>query len=171
MPPTTIHGPSAPLTLHFGEAKDEQILSCHELAGIAFGKPLSSTDYIARENFMMRLASKQGGQSWWRIWCVFPVEDPSRVLASCKTIRRDMLVKGSFTGEARHRLGYCISSVVVDSAHRGLGIGAYLLAGIKEWLDTEGEAALSMLYSSKEDVSVYQNSSHIWSNDSLSSSI
>ena len=121
MPPTTIHGPSAPLTLHFGEAKDEQILSCHELAGIAFGKPLSSTDYIARENFMMRLASKQGGQSWWRIWCVFPVEDPSRVLASCKTIRRDMLVKGSFTGEARHRLGYCISSVVVDSAHRGLG--------------------------------------------------
>lgn len=171
MPPTTIPGPRGPLILHFREAKDEQILSCHNLAGVAFGQPLSSADFIDREKFMMRLASKQGGRRWWRIWCVFPVEDPSRVLASCKTIRRDILVKDSSTGDVRDRLGYCISSVVVDSTHRGLGIGAYLLAGIKQWLDTEGEAALSMLYSSKQDVSVVQNTSHTWFSNPLTSSI
>ncbi|KAL2063549.1 hypothetical protein VTL71DRAFT_5354 [Oculimacula yallundae] len=151
MPPCEISGPDGPLSLCFGEARDEQILSCHDLAGVAFGEPLSSADFVERENFMMRLASKQGGQSWWRIWCVFPVENPSRVLASCKTIHRDLLVKDSSTGEVRDLLGSCISSVVVESAHRGLGIGAYLLAGIKQWLDKEEKAALSMIYSSKED--------------------
>ncbi|CZT11634.1 uncharacterized protein RAG0_15707 [Rhynchosporium agropyri] len=151
MPPTTIPTPHGPLSIYFGEAKDEQILSCHGLAGVAFGQPLSSADYIKREDFMMRLASKQGEQRWWRIWCAFLGEYPGQVLASCKTTRRDMLMKEPSTGKVYDHLEHCISSVVVESAHRGLGIGAYLLAGIKYWLDTEGEVALSMLYSSKED--------------------
>lgn len=150
--PTTIQGPDGPLLVQFGEANDDQILPCHELAGLAFGQPLSNAEFVEKENFMIRLAATQGGGSWWRIWCVFPVDNPNRVLASCKTIRRDLLVKESSTGETRGRLGYCISAVAVEAAHRGLGVGAYLLASVKQWLDTEGEAALSMLYSSKEGV-------------------
>lgn len=150
--PTTIQGPDGPLLVQFGEAIDSQILSCHELAGLAFGQPLSNADFVERENFMIRLAAARGAGCWWRIWCVFPVHNPHQVLASCKTIRRDLLIKESSTGETRESLGYCISSVVVESAHRGVGVGAYLLSSVKQWLDTKGDAALSMLYSSKEEV-------------------
>lgn len=150
--PTTIGGPDGPLLVQFGEANDDQISACHKLAGLAFGHPLTNVDFIERENFMTRLAATQGGGSWLRIWCVSPVSNPNQVLASCKTIRRDLLVKESSTGEARKCLGYCISSVVVEPEHRGMGVGAYLLGSVKQWLDTEGEAVVSMLYSSKERV-------------------
>ncbi|CZT52750.1 uncharacterized protein RSE6_14115 [Rhynchosporium secalis] len=106
MPPTTIPTPHGPLLIYFGEAKDEQILSCHGLTGVAFGQPLSSADYIKREDFMMRLASKQGEQRWWRIWCVFLGEYPGRVLASCKTTRRDMLMKEPSEGKFYLRYGW-----------------------------------------------------------------
>jgi len=99
---------------------------------------------------MIRLTATQG-EVVGGGFSVSPVYNPNQVLASSKTIRQDLLIKYLSTGETRDGLGYCISSVV-ESAHHGLGVGAYLLASVEQWLDTEGEAALSMLYSSKEGV-------------------
>jgi len=136
MSPTTIHGPDGPLLVQIGEACDDRILPCHKQADLAFGQPLSNADLVERENFMIR-----------RLSSLQPELGAGLVQNSSSG-----LVKESSTGEIRNRLGYCTSSVVVESAHRSLGVSTYLLAKVKQWLDREGGAALGILYSIKKRV-------------------
>jgi predicted GNAT family acetyltransferase len=137
--------------LIFCEAIDDQQLLCDRLAAAAFGEPLSEADYLEREKLMSKQALAQGNGV--RTWCLYRSDPRFQVLASCKTIKRQLLVTnihGAHTGN-----GYCIISVVTHPEHRGRGYASSLLRNVAEWLDGPGDALASMLYSNKEAVSNY----------------
>jgi GNAT superfamily N-acetyltransferase len=133
----------------FGEATDDQWLPCNMLAASAFGEPLSPAGYLKREKFMSQqtLARDDGV----RTWCLFRNDDRGYVLATCKTVRRQLLVTdggGTYEGN-----GYCIATVVTHPSHRGQGHASTLLHNVAQWLDGPGQAIASMIYSNKETVS------------------
>ena len=149
---TSINGPIGSILVRFGEANQDQRSPCHRLGAFAFGHPLSDADFIEREDFMSDLALAR--EAGWRVWCVYAANEPNLVLATCKTIRRDLLVK--HTERVHEKVGYCIASVVTHSDYRGLGLASFLLGGVAQWLDGPGGAAVSMLYSNKEGVRTYE---------------
>ncbi|KAF2245781.1 hypothetical protein BU26DRAFT_553584 [Trematosphaeria pertusa] len=145
-PSISIKGAAGQGVVRFGEATPDQRLQCYRLA-LAFGQPLSEEDFVEREEFMSQQPFARG--TGWRFWCVFLTDNPSQVLATCKTIQRHLLLK-DISG-VRDELGYCIASVVTDPSYRGQGVASFLLRHVTQWLDGPGNAAASMLYSSKED--------------------
>lgn len=146
--PITLTGKHGSIDVVFGEATPEQQVQCFKLAATAFGAPLSEEDYIQREEYLgQRPLTRNKG---WRIWSLSSAEDPSQVLATCKTMHRDLLVRDA--EGTRTRQAYCISSVVTSSQHRGLGLASQLLKHVAEWLDGPGDAVASMLYTIVGDV-------------------
>ena len=136
-------------SVNFGEATEHQRLACDKLAAAAFGEPLSETDFLEREEFMSRQAlAKDDGV---RTWCLYRNDDQSQMLATCKTVKRQLLVTNV---DGFHRgKGYCIASVVTHPDYRGQGYASALLHNLAQWLDGPGDALVSMLYSNKEVVS------------------
>ncbi|KAI1125661.1 hypothetical protein F5Y10DRAFT_279330 [Nemania abortiva] len=141
--PTSDHTTS----ITFGEATSEQIVSCRKLAGAEFSKPLTRDDYVEQENYLkQKPLAKDGGL---RVWCLSLTHDPSQVLATCKTIPRELLIR-RVGGTSRQR-AYCIASVVTNPQYRGLGLASRLLEFVAEWLDGPGDAVASVLYTSIGD--------------------
>jgi GNAT superfamily N-acetyltransferase len=141
-----------PPGVSFGEATDDQLAKCEALAAAAFGQPLSEAEYVEREEFMgkQELARNAGV----RTWCLYHRDGTREVLATCKSVIRELLVKdvhGSHRGP-----GYCIASVVTHPDHRGQGLAPVLLQNVARWLDGPGQAPASMLYSNKDQVSIHQ---------------
>lgn len=150
--PVTIDGPKGRLGSTFGEATDPaQRVVCYDLAAAAFGAPLSGPEYREREEHLGgRPLLRDGG---WRFWCLASAADPLLVYATCKTIRRDLLVRDGAgadenggDGDVRIEPGYCIAAVVTDDRFRGYGLAAALLRHVAEWLDAPGRCYASMLY-------------------------
>ncbi|XXG95024.1 hypothetical protein Hte_001284 [Hypoxylon texense] len=142
---TTIQDAGGALTVIFSEATTPAgRVRCAKLASTAFGKSLSADGYLEREAYLSDLPLARGGG--WRSWSLTRADDPDLVLATCKTLRRDLLVRDP-GGAALERQGYCICSVVTDSRYRGRGLASVLLRHVAEWLDGAGDAAASMLYS------------------------
>jgi GNAT superfamily N-acetyltransferase len=143
--------PTLPLGVSFGEATNDRLVQCDELAASAFAQPLSEAEYVEREDFMSRqqLAENAGV----RTWCLHYNEGTRQVLAACKTVIREILVTdldGSHKGS-----GCCFSSVVTHPDHRGQGLAPILLQSVARWLDGPGNTSASMLYSNKEQVSIH----------------
>lgn len=147
---TDLTGKKGTIAVVFGEANPEQRIQCFKLAAAAFGLPLSEEDYIKREEYLGdRPLTRNKG---WRIWCLSLAEDPNKVLATCKTMHRDLLVRDP-DGTHKHQ-AYCISSVVTDTQYRGHGLASQLLKHVAEWLDGPGNAVASMLYTIVGDVRI-----------------
>ncbi|KAK6840486.1 hypothetical protein PG995_016240 [Apiospora arundinis] len=141
----TVDGPS-PMAVVFGEAKDQQsLLQCRKLTAAAFGAPFSEQDYLEREEYLdQQPLTRDGG---WRTWCLRTTTEPlSQAVASCKTIRRDLLVREA--NIVAEKKGYCIVNVVTHPDFRGRGLASELLQHLGRWLDGPGEATASMLYTS-----------------------
>lgn len=138
-----------PMAIVFGEATPEQQIQCCKLVSAAFGSPLSEEDFLEREKHLGQqpLTRNHG----WRCWCLSPPNKPNHVLATCKTIRRNLLVRDA--SGSREQQGYCISSVVTDSRYRQLGLASFLLKRVAEWMDGPGDGIASMLYCSIGNVS------------------
>jgi GNAT superfamily N-acetyltransferase len=139
-----------PTDVVFSEAIAEQQVECDRLAASAFGRPLSMSDFLEREEYMRRHALAQHGGV--RTWCLYGNTGVCQILATCKTIRRELLVTDNHG--SRKQIGYCISSVVTHPDFRGRGCARMLLHKVAEWLDGPGDACASMLYSNKEEVSI-----------------
>ncbi|KAI0160685.1 hypothetical protein GGR57DRAFT_519582 [Xylariaceae sp. FL1272] len=143
----TIEGPDGPLTVIFAEASPEQRAQCYSLVGAEFGHPLSDDDYREREIYLSeRPLTVNGG---CRYWCLFTELETghTRVVASCKTIRRQLLLANATCG-TWGAVGYCIASVVADPQYRRVGLASLLLQHLVDWMDRFGGATASMLYSS-----------------------
>ncbi|KAI1264794.1 hypothetical protein F5Y18DRAFT_417379 [Xylariaceae sp. FL1019] len=143
----TVAGPEGPITVYFGEASTEQRAQCYSLAGAEFGYPLSDDDYREREIYLgERPLTANGGCQYW---CLFVELETglTRVLASCKTIRRQLLLANATCG-IWGGVGYCIASVVTDPQYRRMGLTSLLLQHLGDWMDRLGGATASMLYSS-----------------------
>ncbi|KAI2614017.1 uncharacterized protein GGS25DRAFT_516871 [Hypoxylon fragiforme] len=148
-PPITILPPSGgpPLAIVLSEATTPESRSrCFKLASTAFGKSLTPDQYVEREAQLdQHPLTRDGG---WRFWYLAAADEPEHVLAMCKTMHRDLLVRDARGGgAARREQGYCIASVVTDAAYRGLGLAPVLLKNVAEWMDGPGGATASILYS------------------------
>lgn len=139
-----------PITLFFGEATAEQKLECYKLGATGFRHPLTTEQYIQREQFVDTLPLTRG--SGWRFWCLYNREQPKQILSTCKTIPRDIIIRDA-SGVRRER-GYCIASVVSDSAYRGQGLASFLLKKVAEWMDGPGQGAVSFVYSGLSSVRI-----------------
>ncbi|KAI1775670.1 hypothetical protein F4818DRAFT_384750 [Hypoxylon cercidicola] len=141
----TIRDARGTLSVVFSEATTApERIRCSELASTAFGKALSTAGYLEREEYLGSQPLARG--TGWRFWSLTRADDPGRVLAMCKTLRRDLLVRDT-DGATRQEQGYCICSVITDSKYRGRGLASVLLKNVAEWLDGAGNAKASMLYS------------------------
>ena len=130
-------------TILFGEATTQQQLECDKLAASAWGSNLDEDEILAREAHLrnQNLARNGGG----RTWCLYPKDDEGQILSTCKTLRRDFLLRDA---EGPHEVsGYCITSVITAQMYRGLGLASYMLRNVAAWLDGTGNASVSMLYS------------------------
>jgi GNAT superfamily N-acetyltransferase len=135
--------------VHFKEANADEQIECDKLAASAFGHPLSMSEFLEREECMREhTLAQQGGV---RTWCLYNNTGICPILATCKTIRRELIVADAHG--SRQQIGYCISSVVTHPDFRGRGCARMLLHKVAEWLDGPGDACASMLYSNKEEVS------------------
>lgn len=144
-----------PLSVLFSEAvtpKDR--LQCSKLAGTAFGKSLSGSQFLEREALLVAhpLATGIGLRFWSLTLAEANASDDkeAKVLALCKTLHRDLLIRDG--DGTRREQGYCICSVVTNDEYRGRGLASVLLRKVAEWMDGEGRAAASMLYSDVGDV-------------------
>ncbi|KAI8958932.1 hypothetical protein F5Y11DRAFT_334616 [Daldinia sp. FL1419] len=150
----TIEDARGTLKLAFFEATDPQDrIRCAKLASTAFGKSLTQEGYLEREEYLAKQPLARG--TGWRWWCLALIDDPEQVLAMCKTMHRDLLVRDGSAprGEAvvRQEQGYCICSVVTSSTYRGRGLASVLLKEVAGWLDGPGNATASILYSDVGD--------------------
>ncbi|KAI0450100.1 hypothetical protein F5B21DRAFT_492328 [Xylaria acuta] len=143
----TVQNPVRVMTVLFGEATPEQLVPCRKLAGAEFSTPLAVEDYLEFEN-SMDVKPLVGGRGW-RVWCLSPAHHPTEVLATCKTIPRELLVR-DVSGTSRQK-AYCIASVVTNPRYRGQGLASRLLEFVSQWLDGPGNAVASMLYTSIGD--------------------
>ena len=148
---TTLNLQGEPVEVAFGEATPEQQLQCCKLAGTAFAAPLSQDQYVELEDYLgsLPLAVHKGR----RYWCLFPSNNPNRILATCKTLHRFFLVKDG-PAAIRQGDGYCIASVITKSDYRGSGLASVLLSHVADWMDGAGAGTASMLYCSIGDVSL-----------------
>src|SRR4051812_10180613 len=121
--PMEFNGADGPLMLLFGEATPSQRVQCRFMGAKSFREPLSAEDYIEREEYLAgRPLTRNDGI---RYWCLFSDKDPAQVLATCKTIQRDIIVRdktGSYQGKC-----YCVASVVTHSDFRQHGLASILL--------------------------------------------
>ncbi|KAI1505710.1 hypothetical protein F5X99DRAFT_216018 [Biscogniauxia marginata] len=142
-----IQRPEGPVAVLFGEATEEQRYKVHQLGASAFGWPLSEDDYAEREEFLDPLPLTRNRR--WRFWCLARADEPGQVVAACKTIHRDLLIR--YVQGVRQQQGYGIASVVTHPQYRRCGLAAFLLKSVAGWLDGPGDAAASILYSSVGD--------------------
>jgi GNAT superfamily N-acetyltransferase len=145
LPTLNIGTASSPIVAVFGEANSEQRLACYKLGATAFLPPLTPAQYIEREEFVSTLPLSQDNGS--RIWCVYREDDPNRVVSTCRTIDRDLIVRDAH-GVTRRERGYCIASVVSDQEYRERGLASFLLEQVAEWMDGPGQGVADFLYTS-----------------------
>ncbi|KLJ07760.1 hypothetical protein EMPG_16769 [Blastomyces silverae] len=147
---TTIDGPEGSEVLVFNEATTtEQRFKCFKIVGASFGWPLPEADYIEREKFLVQRPLTRSNGAGVRWWClqVQGGDGCGRVVATCKTLNRDLLIRTA-TGGTREGQGYCIGAVATDKRYRRLGLAEFLLGAVARWMDGPGGAEASMLYSS-----------------------
>ncbi|KAI0436942.1 hypothetical protein F4803DRAFT_540510 [Xylaria telfairii] len=142
-----LQNPDRVVTVLFREATPEQVIPCRKLAGAEFRKPLAIDSYLKQEEYLDQkpLVRDRG----WRMWCLSLADHPAEVLASCRTIPREVLIR-DVSGTSR-RNAYCIAAVVTNSQYRNQGFASRLLEFVSQWLDGPGDAAASILYTSIGD--------------------
>ncbi|KAI0889604.1 uncharacterized protein GGS22DRAFT_1745 [Annulohypoxylon maeteangense] len=149
----TRHGP---LSVLFSEAvTPSSRIQCSKLSNTAFGKSISKSEFLEREALLGAHPLAAGAR--WRFWnftladASADVEDEkeAKIGALIKTLHRDLLIRDG--DGTRREQGYCICSVVTDKEYRGCGLASALLKKVAEWMDGEGGAAASMLYSDVGD--------------------
>lgn len=146
----TVMTASGQILVTMSEATPQQQQQCYKLAAAAFASPLSQEDYLKREQFLeSRPLTRNNG---CRLWCVYLADGVEEVLATCKTIDRDLLIKTS--DGISEGGGYCIASVVTDPRYRNSGLASLLLRYVGDWMDGPGKAAASMLYTSIGNVRI-----------------
>lgn len=147
----TLSLPEGPVEVAVGEATPVQQLQCCKLAGTAFAAPLSQDQYVELEDYLGSLPLAV--QRARRYWCLFPTNNPTCILATCKTLHRFVLVKDGRAALSEDD-GYCIASVITNPDYRKSGLASVLMEHVADWMDGPGAGSASMLYTSIGDVSV-----------------
>lgn len=132
--------PSDNTGLTFRQSSDAQLNLVWTLNAEAWAAPISPEDHVARERFL----SQQGltGDNW-RTFVLFRQED--EIIASCEAFEKEILM--SDQNGFRKELGYAIASVYTNPKYRRQKMANVLLMNLAEWMDGEGNGALSVLYS------------------------
>lgn len=132
----------------FSEASEEQLATVWTLNATVWADPLSVQDHVQRE----RILSQQSASGpLWKTWVLTLKGEPRTILASVESFARDIYV--AKYGQVNIQKGYGIASVFTNPEYRNRGLATLLLQHLQAWLDGEGRAALSVLYSDIEPVS------------------
>ncbi|KAH8885768.1 hypothetical protein GQ53DRAFT_751106 [Thozetella sp. PMI_491] len=127
----------------FAEANPAQRQQSWELSGALWAAPLSVGDYVAREQHLAEQdLTKDGGCKYWVLHLL---GYPSLVIASCETTHKTVLI--SENGHLRQGRAYAIASVFTNPTYRRMGMAPILLRKVREFMDTDGQADFSVLYS------------------------
>ncbi|KKZ63298.1 hypothetical protein EMCG_00281 [[Emmonsia] crescens] len=115
----------------------------------ATSQVLEDPDFIEGEKFLAHRPLTRDSSAGVRWWClgVQAGDGTGRVVATCKTLHRDLLIRTA-AGGTREGRGYCIGAVATDKRYRRLGLAEFLLRRVAQWMDGPGGADASMLYSS-----------------------
>lgn len=82
------------MTVNFSEATPGQLTKYRKLASAEFGRHLflkKKEDYLEHELYLDQ--KPLVGDHEWRTWCLSPAYDSNEVLATCRTIPRDILFR------------------------------------------------------------------------------
>jgi hypothetical protein len=136
--------PLLPGDINFGEASLVQREACWRLNAISWRGPLSLEEYIGRETHLgnQELTKANG----IRYWAVSLKTDPLEIIASCETIQKSVLAADKKNGFQTLR-SYAIASVYTNPNYRRMGMAAFLMKSLQYWLDNQGSADMSVLYS------------------------
>ncbi|KAK3363354.1 hypothetical protein B0T25DRAFT_38043 [Lasiosphaeria hispida] len=125
----------------FAEATPEQRQLSWALNGESWAPPLSTSDYLAREEHLSLQELSKDGQC--KYWVVYLKGHPRKIIASCESTRKTILI--SENGVSREGHGYGIASVYTNPAYRRQGIAAMMLHKVQEQMDRDSDC--SVLYS------------------------
>lgn len=127
----------------FHEATPSQRTESWRLSSASWAGPLSIEDFIARGEHLSRTALCADGRT--RYWVVTRISDSQDVVASCRTMQKSIHSGGP--GGYRELNAYAIASVYTNPKYRRNGMAVLMLDEVKKWLDGEGAAECSALYS------------------------
>jgi GNAT superfamily N-acetyltransferase len=127
----------------FHEATPTQRVETWRLNSLSWAAPLALDDYLRREQRLGETDFTANGLN--RYWVLTKTTDPEEVVASCETTRKTVHCGGA--GGYREVRAYAIASVYTNPKYRRNGMAALLLTGLKQWMDVEGGAECSALYS------------------------
>ncbi|KAK0729989.1 hypothetical protein B0H67DRAFT_651640 [Lasiosphaeris hirsuta] len=125
----------------FVEATPEQRRLSWALNAESWAPPLSTSDYIAREEHLSLQGLSKDGRC--RYWVVYLRGHPQKIIASCESTRQTVLI--SENGTSREGYGYSIASVYTNPAYRRRGMAAIMLQKVQEQIDRGSDC--SVLYS------------------------
>lgn len=125
----------------FAEATTEQRQISWELNGVFFASPLSLDDYLAREKLLSQQDLARDGDC--RYWVLFPKGRPGRIIASCESFRKPILIAKD--GIVRESRGHSIAHIHTNPEYRRQGMAALLMSRLQEQLEQDGEC--TVLYS------------------------
>ncbi|KAF3768648.1 hypothetical protein M406DRAFT_286587 [Cryphonectria parasitica EP155] len=116
------------------------------LNGEAWAAPLDIDTYLDRETHLSSQALTKDDRCLY--WILAHKDDGTHIVASCESIKKTVYIAGKGTGVNDgfvETTGYAIASVYTNPKYRRLGMAAYMLRKLQEYVDAESEC--SALYS------------------------
>lgn len=138
--------------VHFAQATDGELNKVWALNASVWAEPLSMQHHIFRER---ELSRQPATTDKWSTWILRLRKHPKEIVSSVETMEKAVIVHNSSGSHLKKAYG--IASVFTNPAYRGNGMATILVERLKQWLDGEGDARLSVLYS---DIGSVSRSTH-----------
>ena len=132
-------------SLVFREATLQEKHLCWTRNSASWASPLTNLeDYIGRETCNGSQELTRDGQI--RYWVLVDPTEHGHIYVAVETLQKQVLVKTRHEG-CHEEIGYGIRSVFTDPNARRRGLATVAMRRLADWLDREGGARFSALYS------------------------
>ncbi|KAF2157264.1 hypothetical protein K461DRAFT_218985 [Myriangium duriaei CBS 260.36] len=109
--------------------------------------PLNPEVYLRREDLLAeQQLTRRGGLLGW-ILAVDRADGSREQLCACETLRKRALVATANSDHVDQVICYGVASVYCPPANRAKGYPSAMLAQLAKWMEADGKAAFSVLYS------------------------
>ena len=143
---------SSPSSLYLRPASPAEKLLCWTRSHSTWAGPLSVPEYLVRETINgSQDITRDGRITYWVLSTLESTpsageEVDDEIVAACETLKRPVFLRTG-QGAFEERNSYGIASVFTNTRYRGQGAATVLMQRLAHWLDHEGDAPFSALYS------------------------